>query len=129
MPGTQAHALGTPPHPSQSSGVAWLTGTVHPCHARAAHTPAWPSRAGNRSPQVHQEVRSLAQGENQTWKHDVEKHAFAFRVPSSLYFSISQNILCGLTGPVAACLPAAGPDVLRPPNAHVPTGMAEPRRQ
>lgn len=81
--------------------------------------PAW--GLGNRSPQVHQEVRSLAQGENQTWRHNAEKHCFIFRVPSSLHFSISQNILCGLAGPVAARLPAAVPDVLRPPSAHVPT--------
>ena len=81
--------------------------------------PAW--GLGNRSPQVHQEVRSLAQGENQTWRHDVEKHCFIFRVPSSLHFSISQNILCGLAGLVAARLPAAVPDVLRPPSAHLPT--------
>lgn len=89
----------TPPFPALRRGLAHRNCPSLPStQGLPTHPPSPPEQGlGNRSPQVHQEVRSLAQGENQTWKHDVEKHCFIFPFP--------KTSSAGLQGPSQhACL-------------------------
>lgn len=106
-------------HPTLPSPPAWPGSqelSIPAIHARAAHTPTQPSRAGpgEQKPTGPSGSPLTSPGR----KPDLETRCGK----TLLHSSISQNILCGLAGPVAARLPAAGPDVLRPPSARVPTG-------